>query len=136
VIDTGPLFDAPDARGRWTTTELSCSSSANPGGDVAEERPHRARDDRPARLPRERVSLVANRIGAAGAVARDDIEDALDTKIAFELPDDPEVPAASTARCRSSSRTRAPASRRPPAACRHGLPRARGAGDAAARRFG
>jgi MinD-like ATPase involved in chromosome partitioning or flagellar assembly len=37
---------------------------------------------------------VANRIGAAGAVAPDDIEDALDTKIAFALPDDPAVPTA------------------------------------------
>ena len=37
---------------------------------------------------------MANRIGAAGAVDRDDIEQALDTEIAFELPDDPHVPAA------------------------------------------
>ena len=41
---------------------------------------------------RERVSLVANRIGAAGGVGRKDIEHALDTEIAYELPDDPEIP--------------------------------------------
>jgi pilus assembly protein CpaE len=44
--------------------------------------------------PRDRVALVANKVGAAGAVGKDDIEQALDTKIAFELPDDPAVPAA------------------------------------------
>ena len=43
---------------------------------------------------RERVSLVANRVGAAGAVDTVDIELALDVEIAFELPDDPPVPAA------------------------------------------
>ena len=37
---------------------------------------------------------MANRIGAAGAVDPEDIEQALDSKIAFELPDDPQVPAA------------------------------------------
>jgi pilus assembly protein CpaE len=45
-------------------------------------------------FPRDRVALVANKVGAAGAVGTDDIEEALDSKIAFELPDDPAVPAA------------------------------------------
>ena len=43
---------------------------------------------------RERVSIVANRIGAAGAVSRTDIEQALGTEVRYELPDDPAVPAA------------------------------------------
>ena len=45
-------------------------------------------------FPRERISIVANRIGAAGAVTRAEIEEALEAVIAFELPDDPAVPAA------------------------------------------
>jgi Flp pilus assembly CpaE family ATPase len=40
------------------------------------------------------VSIVANRIGAAGAVSRREIEEALEAEIAFELPDDAAVPAA------------------------------------------
>ncbi len=43
---------------------------------------------------RERISLVANRLGAAGGVDRRDIEVALDAEIAYDLPDDPEVPSA------------------------------------------
>jgi pilus assembly protein CpaE len=45
-------------------------------------------------FPSERVSIVANRIGAAGAVTRAEIEEALERKIAFELPDDAAVPEA------------------------------------------
>ena len=63
---------------------------------------------------RERVSLVANRIGASGAVDRKEIEIALDTEVAYELPDDSAVPAAvnralpvvvSNAGCRSHARS-------------------------------
>jgi pilus assembly protein CpaE len=43
---------------------------------------------------RDRVSLVANRIGAVGGVDRKDIEHALDSELAYLLPDDSEVPAA------------------------------------------
>jgi pilus assembly protein CpaE len=43
---------------------------------------------------RERVFLVANRIGAAGGIDRADIELALDTTVAYELPDDRAVPTA------------------------------------------
>ena len=45
-------------------------------------------------FPRDRVSIVANRIGAAGGVSRHEIEDALEAEIAFELPDDAAVPSA------------------------------------------
>jgi pilus assembly protein CpaE len=45
-------------------------------------------------FPRERVSIVANRIGAPGAVTRAEIEEALECEIAFELPDDAAVPEA------------------------------------------
>ena len=92
VIDTGPLFDAPMLAALDHTEQLLLV--CNP--EVTSLKNVRIGLETIDRLgfPRERVSLVANRIGAAGAVARDDIEDALDTKIAFELPDDPEVPAA------------------------------------------
>ena len=43
---------------------------------------------------RERISLVANRVGAPGALGRSDIEHALDATTAYELPDDSTVPAA------------------------------------------
>ncbi|HEX7311780.1 MAG TPA: AAA family ATPase [Gaiellaceae bacterium] len=92
VIDTGPLFDAPMLAALDHSEQLLLV--CNP--EVTSLKNVRIGLETIERLgfPRERVSLVANRIGAAGAVARDDIEDALDTKIAFELPDDPEVPAA------------------------------------------
>jgi pilus assembly protein CpaE len=92
VIDTGPLFDAPMLAALDHSEQLLLI--CNP--EVTSLKNVRIGLETIDRLgfPRERVSLVANRIGAAGAVARDDIEDALDTKIAFELPDDPEVPAA------------------------------------------
>ena len=92
VIDTGPLFDAPMLAALDHTEQLLLV--CNP--EVTSLKNVRIGLETIDRLgfPRERVSLVANRIGAAGAVALDDIEDALDTKIAFELPDDPEVPAA------------------------------------------
>jgi len=92
VIDTGPLFDVPMLAALDHTEQLLLV--CNP--EVTSLKNVRIGLETIDRLgfPRERVSLVANRIGAAGAVARDDIEDALDTKIAFELPDDPEVPAA------------------------------------------
>lgn len=92
VIDTGPLFDAPMLAALDHTEQLLLV--CNP--EVTSLKNVRIGLETIDRLgfPRERISLVANRIGAAGAVARDDIEDALDTKIAFELPDDPEVPAA------------------------------------------
>ena len=60
---------------------------------------------------REKVFLVANRLGAPGGLGRKEIERALDTSIAYELPDDPAVPAAVNRACRSSSRTRSPRSR-------------------------
>jgi pilus assembly protein CpaE len=92
VIDTGPLFDAPMLAALDHSEQLLLV--CNP--EVTSLKNVRIGLETIDRLgfPRERVSLVANRIGGAGAVARDDIEDALDTKIAFELPDDPEVPAA------------------------------------------
>ncbi len=43
---------------------------------------------------RDRVSIVVNRLGAAGGVVRREIEQALDAELAFELPDDAAVPAA------------------------------------------
>jgi pilus assembly protein CpaE len=92
VIDTGPLFDAPMLAALDLSEQLLLV--CNP--EVTSLKNVRIGLETIDRLgfPREQVSLVANRIGAAGAVARDDIEEALDTKIAFELPDDPAVPAA------------------------------------------
>jgi Flp pilus assembly CpaE family ATPase len=92
VIDTGPLFDAPMLAALDHSQQLLLV--CNP--EVTSLKNVRIGLETIDRLgfPREKVSLVANRIGAAGAVAPDDIEDALDTKIAFALPDDPAVPTA------------------------------------------
>jgi pilus assembly protein CpaE len=92
VIDTGPLFDAPMLAALDHSQQLLLV--CNP--EVTSLKNVRIGLETIDRLgfPREKVSLVANRIGAAGAVAPDDIEDALDTKIAFALPDDPAVPVA------------------------------------------
>jgi pilus assembly protein CpaE len=43
---------------------------------------------------REKVFLVANRLGAPGAVGRKEIESSLDATVAYELPDDSAVPTA------------------------------------------
>ena len=92
VIDTGPLFDAAVLAALDHSDQLLLVS--NP--EVTSLKNVRIGLETIDRLgfARERVSLVANRIGAAGAVDRGDIEQALDTEIAFELPDDPHVPAA------------------------------------------
>lgn len=92
VIDTGPLFDGPMLAALDHSEQLLLV--CNP--EVTSLKNVRIGLETIDRLgfPRERVSLVANRVGAAGAVGLDDIEQALDTKIAFELPDDPAVPAA------------------------------------------
>jgi Flp pilus assembly CpaE family ATPase len=92
VIDTGPLFDAALLAALDHSDQLLLVS--NP--EITSLKNVRIGLETIDRLgfARERVSLVANRIGAAGAVDQDDIEQALDTEIAFELPDDPQVPAA------------------------------------------
>jgi MinD-like ATPase involved in chromosome partitioning or flagellar assembly len=92
VIDTGPLFDAALLAALDHSDQLLLVS--NP--EVTSLKNVRIGLETIDRLgfARERVSLVANRIGAAGAVGPDDIERALGSKIAFELPDDPQVPAA------------------------------------------
>jgi Flp pilus assembly CpaE family ATPase len=92
VIDTGPLFDAAVLAALDHSDQLLLVS--NP--EVTSLKNVRIGLETIDRLgfDRERVSLVANRLGAAGGVGHADIEQALDAKIAFELPDDPEVPAA------------------------------------------
>lgn len=92
VIDTGPLFDAAVLTALDHSDQLLLVS--NP--EVTSLKNVRIGLETIDRLgfARERVSLVANRIGAAGAVDREDIELALNARIAFELPDDPHVPAA------------------------------------------
>lgn len=92
VIDTGPLFDAAVLAALDHSDQLLLVS--NP--EVTSLKNVRIGLETIDRLgfDRERVSLVANRLGAAGGVSHADIEQALDAKIAFELPDDPEVPAA------------------------------------------
>jgi Flp pilus assembly CpaE family ATPase len=92
VIDTGPLFDAAVLAALDHSDQLLLVS--NP--EVTSLKNVRIGLETIDRLgfDRERVSLVANRLGAVGGVGHADIEQALDTKIAFELPDDPEVPAA------------------------------------------
>ena len=92
VVDTGPLFDAAMLAALDRTDELLLV--VNP--EVTSLKNVRIGLETIDRLgfPRERVSIVANRIGAAGAVTRGEIEEALESEIAFELPDDPAVPAA------------------------------------------
>jgi pilus assembly protein CpaE len=92
VVDTGPLFDAAVLAALDHSDQLLLVS--NP--EVTSLKNVRIGLETIDRLgfDRDRVSLVANRLGAAGGVGHGDIEQALDSKIAFELPDDPEVPAA------------------------------------------
>ena len=92
VIDTGPLFDGAMLAALDHTDRLVLV--CNP--EVTSLKNVRIGLETIDRLgfPRERVSIVANRIGAAGGVSRSEIEEALEAEIAFELPDDPAVPTA------------------------------------------
>ena len=92
VIDTGPLFDAAMLAALDQTDRLLLV--CNP--EVTSLKNVRIGLETIDRLgfDRDRVSLVANRVGAAGCLGRTEIEQALDTTIAYELPDDPAVPAA------------------------------------------
>jgi pilus assembly protein CpaE len=92
IVDTGPLFDAAVLAALDHSDQLLLVS--NP--EVTSLKNVRIGLETIERLgfDSKRVSLVANRLGAAGGVSHADIEQALDVKIAFELPDDPEVPAA------------------------------------------
>ena len=92
VIDTGPLFDGPMLAALDQTDRLLLV--CNP--EVTSLKNVRIALETIDRLgfDRERVSLVANRMGAPGALGHSDIEHALDATIAYELPDDSAVPAA------------------------------------------
>ncbi|HEX6663511.1 MAG TPA: AAA family ATPase [Gaiellaceae bacterium] len=92
VIDTGPLFDGAvlAALDRTDRLLLVC----NP--EITSLKNVRLGLETLDRLgfSRDRVSIVANRLGSPGGVGRQGIEDALEAEISYELPDDPEVPAA------------------------------------------
>jgi pilus assembly protein CpaE len=92
VVDTGPLFDAAMLAALDHTDRLLLI--CNP--EVTSLKNVRIGLETIERLgfPQERVSIVANRIGAPGAVTRAEIEEALERKIGYELPDDPAVPEA------------------------------------------
>ena len=92
VIDTGPLFDGAVLAALDQTDELLLV--CNP--EVTSLKNVRIGLETIDRLGfhRDRISLVANRIGAAGGVSRSEIEEALDTEVAYELPDDRAVPVA------------------------------------------
>jgi Flp pilus assembly CpaE family ATPase len=92
VIDTGPLFDAAMLAALDQTDRLLLI--CNP--EVTSLKNVRIGLETIDRLgfDRDRVSLVANRVGAPGALGRSDIEHALEASVAYELPDDPAVPAA------------------------------------------
>jgi len=91
IIDTGPLFDGAMLAALDYTDELLLI--CNP--EVTSLKNVRIGLETIDRLgfARDRVSLVVNRLGARGGVDRSDIEQALDTKVAYELPDDSVVPA-------------------------------------------
>src|SRR5205085_1673916 len=90
-IDTGPLFDAAMLAALDHTDQLLLV--CNP--EITSLKNVRIGLETIDRLgfARDQISLVANRLGVTGGVSRDDIEQALDTKIAYVLPDDPAVPA-------------------------------------------
>jgi Flp pilus assembly CpaE family ATPase len=92
VIDTGPLFDGALLAALDHTDQLLLV--CNP--EVTSLKNVRIGLETIDKLgfDRGRVSLVANRMGAPGALSRSDIEQALDATITYELPDDPAVPAA------------------------------------------
>jgi pilus assembly protein CpaE len=91
VIDTGPLFDRAvlaaidnsDHLLLVCTPEVTSLKNVRLGLETIDR----------LGFPRERMSLVANRVGAKGGIDRGDIERTLDAKIAYELPDDTAVPA-------------------------------------------
>jgi pilus assembly protein CpaE len=90
VIDTGPQFDAAmlaalDRSDRLLlvcTPEVTSLKNVRIGLETIDRLGY----------PRERVALVANRLGAAGGVTRAEMEEALGCEIAFDLPDDAVVP--------------------------------------------
>src|SRR5207248_956999 len=92
VVDTGPLFDAA------ILAAVDCSDHllivCNP--EITSLKNVRIGLETLDRLgfPRDRTSIVVNRVGAPGGVVRREIEQALETEIRFELPDDAAVPAA------------------------------------------
>jgi pilus assembly protein CpaE len=92
VVDTGPLFDTAMLAAVDCTDHLLIVS--NP--EITSLKNVRIGLETLDRLgfPRDRISVVVNRVGAPGGVVRREIEQALETEIAFELPDDPEVPKA------------------------------------------
>ena len=92
VIDTGPLFDGPMLAALDRTDQLLivCNPEVTSLKNVSIGLETIDR----LGFPRDRVSIVANRIGAAGGVSRHEIEEALEAEIAFELPDDAAVPSA------------------------------------------
>jgi pilus assembly protein CpaE len=92
VIDTGPLFDGPMLAALDHTDELLLV--CNP--EVTSLKNVRIGLETIERLgfDRDRVTLVANRIGAAGGIGRREIEEALGAEVAYELPDDRAVPEA------------------------------------------
>jgi pilus assembly protein CpaE len=92
VIDTGPLFDGPMLAALDHTDELLLV--CNP--EVTSLKNVRIGLETIERLgfDRDRVTLVANRIGAAGGIGRREIEEALGAEVAYQLPDDRAVPEA------------------------------------------
>lgn len=92
VIDTGPTFDgamlaALDRTDRLLlicNPEITSLKNVRIGLETLER----------LKFPRDRIMVVANRLGAAGGVSRNEIEEALETEIDVDLPDDAAVPAA------------------------------------------
>lgn len=92
VVDTGPLFDGAVLAALDRTDQLLLV--CNP--EITSLKNVRIGLETLDRLgfSRDRIFIVANRLGSPGGVGRRGIEEALEAEISFELPDDPEVPAA------------------------------------------
>jgi Flp pilus assembly CpaE family ATPase len=89
VVDTGPLFDRGMLAALDHTDQLLLV--CNP--ELTSLKNVRIGLETIDRLgfEREKVSLVANRLGAPGGVGRSEIETALDAEVAYELPNDSAV---------------------------------------------
>ena len=117
VIDTGPLFDGGDAR--RARPHRPAAARLQPRGDVAQERPHRSGDDRPARLRRASASRSSRTASAQPAASSRDRRSSMRSRrrSRTSCPTIPAVPAAVNRAMPIVARRREAASSRARSAC-------------------